>query len=157
MRWQSTKLKAFAVSLLEKSIMIAKLIGGMRIVKSKMVFRNQFKRRYQFYTWQSAKLNELLQWPEHINYFQGVSKHKIKRFFSMVRKQPYVCEAFITGQIKNSTSGVNTKINWFKRKYQYYAWQSAKLNELLEWPEEINYFKGVRKHQIKRLFSIVGK
>ena len=51
-----------------------------------------------------------------INYFQGVRERKIKRFFSMVRKQHYVCEAFIRRQIKNSTSGVNAKINWFKKK-----------------------------------------
>ena len=75
----------------------------------------------------------------------------------MVRKQHYVCKAFIRRQIKNSNSGVNAKIKWFKRKYQYYTPQSAKLTELLQWPEEINYFKGVRERQIKRLFSVVRK
>ena len=125
--------------------------------ESKMVFSNQIKRKYQDYAWQSAKLNELLQWPDHINYFKGVGECQIKRLFSMVRKQHYVCEAFIRRQIKNSTSGVNDKIKWFNRKYQYYAPQSAKVTELLQWPEEIYYFKWVRERQIKRLFSVVRK
>ena len=96
-----------------------------------MVFSNQFKRKYNDYAWQSAKLNELLQWPEHIN-FHGVRVCQIKELFSIVRKQHYVCEAFIIRQIKNSTSGVNAKINRFKRKYQYYTLQRAKLTELLQ-------------------------
>ena len=61
------------------------------------------------------------------------------------------------GKLKIPLPGVNAKINQFKSKYQYYAPQSAKLTELLQWPEEINYFKGVRECQIKKLFSVVRK
>ena len=70
-----------------------------------MVFSNQFKRKSQYYARQSAQSNELLQCPEYINYFKGVRERQIKRLFSMVRKQFYVCEAFISRPIKNSTSG----------------------------------------------------